>query len=143
MPDPDLTITPTWTIPAAELNWTFGPSGGPGGQHANRAHTRAELRFDVAGTASLDDTKRNRVLANLEPRLTDGVLAVVVDESRSQFRNRQIARKRLAELLAEAVRPPAAPRRPTKPGRAARRRRVDEKRKRGEVKRLRRKPEPD
>jgi ribosome-associated protein len=137
----DLVVSSRWTIPGGELEWSFGPSGGPGGQHANRAHTRAELRFDVASTESAPEELRERVLANLGSRHPGGVATVSVDESRSQFRNRQIARKRMAELLATAARPPARARRATKPGRGARQRRLDEKRHRGDVKRLRRRPD--
>jgi len=137
----DLRITTDWTIPGSELLWSFGPSGGPGGQHANRAHTRAELRFDIARSESLGEQLRERVLTNLGPRQRGGVLAVTVDESRSQFRNRQLARKRMADLLADAAKPPARTRRATKPSAGSRRRRLEEKKRRGNVKRLRRHPE--
>jgi len=126
-----------YVIPEAELHWTFGPSGGPGGQHANRAHTRAELRFDLAATDVFPDEVRDRVTETLG--LSDGVVVVAVDESRSQWRNRQTARRRLAERLQEAMVPPT-PRRPTKPTRASKQRRLDEKKARSETKRLRRPP---
>lgn len=139
----DLVVNDAITIPERELIWSFGPSGGPGGQHANRAHTRAELRFDLAGSPSIPETMRERMLDRLAGRLQDGSLALSVDESRSQWRNRQIARRRLAELLAEAARPEPPSRRATKPSRAARRRRLEQKRARGELKRLRRPPEAE
>lgn len=126
-------------IPAAELQWRFGTSGGPGGQHANRSQTRAELRFDLSQSSAFPTEVRSRMLERLGNRARDGVLSVVSDETRSQWRNRAAARRRLAGLLEEALRAPTT-RRPTRPSRRARARRVDEKRRRGEVKRLRRPP---
>lgn len=139
----DLQLTRGQVIPAAELRWTFGPSGGPGGQHANRANSRAELRFSVEGSTAFAPRERDRLVERLGSRMRDGVVTVIADDERSQWRNRQLARRRLKVLLDEALAPDPPPRRPTRPGRAARRRRMDDKRKRGETKRLRRRPEPD
>jgi ribosome-associated protein len=139
----DLVVNAEIVISDDELHWTFSPSGGPGGQHANRSNTRAELRFDPAASSSIPDNLRHRMLEALENRLVGSVVVVAVDDSRSQWRNRQIARKRLAELLSDAARPPAPPRRRTKPSRAARRRRLESKRRRSETKRLRRRPGAD
>jgi len=140
----DLVVTAEVVIPAAELQWRFDTAGGPGGQHANKSATRAELRLDVAATTAFDEPARSRVLDNLGSSVVDGVLMIQVGESRSQFRNRQLARKRMAAILRDALRPPAPRRRPTKPGRAARERRLAAKRARSEKKRLRRRPiEPD
>jgi ribosome-associated protein len=133
----DLKISETITIPAGELGWTFSPTGGPGGQHANRSSTRAELRFDVASSRAFDDETRDRLLARLT---TGGTVTVIVDETRSQWRNRQIARQRLADRLKDVLKPDPPERRPTKPSRAARRRRADEKRARSHTKSLRRSP---
>jgi len=133
----DLKISETITIPADELWWTFSPSGGPGGQHANRSSTRAELRFDVAASRAFDGETR----ATVSDHLQDGpVVRVVVDETRSQWRNRQIARRRLRDRIREALRPDPPQRRPTKPSRTARRRRLDDKRARSRTKSLRRRP---
>lgn len=129
-------------IPAAELRWSFTTSGGPGGQHANRSATRAEVRFDVAASDSLPDELKRRVLDRLGTRATGGVVMVASDESRSQWRNRRLAHARLRDLLQEAMRP-ETPRRATKPSRAATRRRLDSKRRRSQTKRLRRKPDLD
>ncbi|MFO7549646.1 MAG: alternative ribosome rescue aminoacyl-tRNA hydrolase ArfB [Acidimicrobiia bacterium] len=129
-------------IPAAELTWSFGPSGGPGGQHANRAHTRAELRFDLAASEVFPESLRTHMLERLGRRIVGGAVVVSADESRSQWQNRQTARRRLATLLSESMRRPAA-RRPTRPTRASQRRRVTDKRARGDTKRLRKPPEPD
>ncbi len=141
MNDGPLRVTDRLAVPAGELEWRFDPSGGPGGQHANKAATRAELRFDLAASPSVPDDLRNRMLERLGPRAPGGVVTVTVDESRSQWRNRSIARRRLADLLRSAMQVPRR-RRPTAPSRAARRRRLEAKRRRSETKRLRRPPEP-
>lgn len=130
------------SVPDSELEWSFDPSGGPGGQHANRSSTRVTLTFDMASSPSLPDEVRSLLLDRLSSRVTDGEVSVVVDETRSQWRNRAIARERLTEMLEEALRP-RRKRRSTKPSRAARRRRLREKRHRGEIKRLRQPPEPE
>ncbi len=129
-------VTRSLTIPAAELRWRFSRSGGPGGQHANTADTRAEVRFDVAGSPSLGPRQRARLLERLGPEVR-----VVADDERSQARNRALALERLAARLAGALRV-EAPRRPTRPTRASRERRLDAKRRHAERKRLRR-PPPD
>ena len=129
-------------IPSQELHWSFGTSGGPGGQHANRSNTRAELRFDLATSTVFPPATRTWMLERLGNRAVDGVVIVSVDESRSQWRNRSIARRRLVEWLEEAMRRPT-PRRRTRPTRASKERRLEGKRARSETKRLRRKPTPD
>ncbi len=134
----DLPVGDRHVIPAAELDWTFGPSGGPGGQHANRSNTRAELRYDLGRSAVFESDLQQTMLGQIDH--ADGVVVVVVGESRSQWRNRQLARRRLAERLLESMRRPI-PRRATKPSRAARRRRLDDKRAQSEKKRLRRRPD--
>jgi ribosome-associated protein len=141
MDDP-LIIGRGLVIPAAELAWRFSPSGGPGGQHANRTASRAEVVFDLGASPSIDDEMRRRMLDRLGARAPGGVVTVAVDESRSQWRNRAIARKRLIALLQDATRQRRR-RRPTRPTRAARDRRLRAKRRRGETKRLRRPPEPE
>jgi len=134
----DLRVGDRWVIPADELRWSFGPSGGPGGQHANRAHTRVEVRFDLAASAAFPDDVKRRI----RERLGADVVTVTVDDTRSQWQNRTIARRRLARLLEEAARRPPV-RKPTRPTRASRIRRREEKRRRAEKKRLRRPPEPE
>ena len=127
-------------IPDSELSWRFSRSSGPGGQHVNTSDTAAELSFDVAGSAALPERYRERALERLGGRLVNGVLTVRAEEHRSQLRNRRAAEDRLAAVLEEAMRPPAAPRVPTKPSRGARQRRLNHKKKRGEIKRLRGRP---
>ncbi|MDQ4132294.1 MAG: aminoacyl-tRNA hydrolase [Actinomycetota bacterium] len=135
---PDLLrVTRTCRIPLSELQWRFTTSGGPGGQHANTSHTRAEVSFDVARSPSLGPRQRERLLEKLGP-----VVRVAADDERSQARNRQLALDRLATRLAEALhRPP--PRTPTRPSKRAHRARLQQKRRRGEVKKLRGRPEPE
>ena len=137
----DLRLERGHVIPGRELHWSFGPSGGPGGQHANRAHSRAELRFAVVGSTAFSDSESERIVAGLSNRIRDGVVAVIADDHRSQWRNRQVARSRLRTLLDDALRPDPLARRATRPSRRARQRRVDEKRRRSQTKRLREKPE--
>lgn len=137
----DLVVTDRLTIPAAELAWRFSRSSGPGGQGVNTTDSRVELSFDVAGSPSLPGWLRARALRRLGPRLVSGRLVVLAAEERSQLRNREAARARLAGLLAAAVAPPAPARRPTRPSRAATERRVAGKKRRGQIKRLRGRPE--
>jgi ribosome-associated protein len=134
---PELRVTRTCRIPLDELEWRFTASGGPGGQHANTANTKAEVRFDVAGSPSLGPRQRARLLERLGP-----LVRVVASDERSQLRNRELALERLRFRLAEALRVDRE-RRPTAPSAAARKRRVESKRKRSDVKRLRRRPWPE
>lgn len=122
-------------IPDAELRWRFSRSSGPGGQHVNTSDTAAELSFDLAATDALPQPYKDRALHRLAGRLVDGVITIRAEEFRSQLRNRDAAKERLAALLAEATAPPPAPRRPTKPSKRAKQRRLDDKRRRGDVKR--------
>jgi ribosome-associated protein len=140
MPD-DLRVNNWLVIPAAELRERFSRSSGPGGQSVNTTDSRAELSFDIARSPSLPERERNRALARLAPRLTDGVVTVAAETERSQLMNREAARARLAALLRGAIAPPPPPRVPTKPSRGARERRLADKRRRGQTKRDRRFPE--
>ncbi len=125
-------------IPAAELRWRFSRGSGPGGQGVNTTDSRVELVFDLATSPSVPEPLRRRALARLQGRLLAGELVVVAAEHRSQWRNRQAARQRLADLLARALAPPPPPRRPTRPTRASQRRRLEIKRQRGSLKAERR-----
>lgn len=138
----DLRVNDRIVIPEGELHWSFSPSGGPGGQHANRASSRAQLRFDLRNSAAFDDATRDRVVEKLGNRVKGGIIVVSVDDSRSQWSNRQVAKKRLVELLGDGLRRDP-PRRKTKPSRSARRNRLETKRKRSETKRLRGRPDPE
>ncbi|MEX1207688.1 MAG: alternative ribosome rescue aminoacyl-tRNA hydrolase ArfB [Acidimicrobiia bacterium] len=125
-----------FTIPAGELQWRFEPSGGPGGQHANKSSTRAELIWDLAASPSVPEELRDRLISRLGGKAPGGILTVGVDETRSQWRNRSIARRRLAELLTDAAKEPKS-RIGTTPSRATKRRRLERKRRRAEIKRMR------
>ncbi len=130
-----LVIRGSVSIPEAELMWRFSRSSGPGGQHVNTTDTLAEVRFDLAGTASLPPVWKERALQRLAGRLTGGVLVVRAGEHRSQWRNREAAAARLASLLASATEPPPRPRRPTKVPRGVNERRLKDKRLRAQAKR--------
>jgi ribosome-associated protein len=127
-------------IPDAELVERFSRSSGPGGQGVNTTDSRVELRWDVAHSAAVSSAQRNRLQHRLSGRLIDDVLSVIASEHRSQLQNRQAARMRLAALVAEALEPPSPARRATRPSRAAQQRRIDAKRRRGEIKAKRRRP---
>ena len=127
-----LRVTASVVIAVTELEWRFGPSGGPGGQHANRAHTRAEVRFDIETSSSLTEGQRNRLMKKL-----GAVVAVSADDERSQLRNRRLALDRLRLRLADAL-VVEKPRRPTRPGRGAVERRLDAKRRQASRKQDRR-----
>ena len=135
-----LRITPSLLIPAHELTWRFSRSSGPGGQGVNTTDSRVELTFDVAGSQALPPELKSRALGRLSARLTNGRLTIAAAEFRSQLRNRQAARDRLAATLAEAVAPPPRARRATKPSKAAIARRLADKTRRSDIKRLRRLP---
>jgi ribosome-associated protein len=126
------------TIPPEELTWRFSRSPGPGGQSVNTADTRVELSYDLAASTALPERQKERALAALAGRLVNGVITVTAAENRSQLRNRESASARLAELLTEATAPPPRARRPTKPSRASVERRLADKQRRSETKRLRR-----
>jgi ribosome-associated protein len=130
-----LVITASVSVPEAELSWRFSRSSGPGGQSVNTTDSRAELSFDVERSPSLPAHLRSRVLARLAGRLVDGVVTVAASEQRSQLQNREAAEQRLAQLLREALAPPPPPRRPTKPTRGSKERRLAGKRRRSDVKR--------
>jgi ribosome-associated protein len=129
-----------FVVPESALSWRFSRSSGPGGQGVNTTDSRVELSIDVAAL-DVPEPIRERMLRRLRGRLAGTVLTVVAAEHRSQLRNRDAARHRLAALLADAAAPPPPPRRPTKPSKRAKARRLDEKTRRGHVKRLRGRPD--
>ena len=142
----DLTIAPGpgvsagLTIPSSDLVERFSRSSGPGGQGVNTADSRVELELDVAGSPWLSDGQRRRALAALASRLVDGRLVVAASEHRQQRRNRVAARDRMAELLRDALAPPPPSRRPTRPTRGSKERRLTAKKRRGETKVTRSRP---
>lgn len=130
-------------IPDGELVERFSRSSGPGGQSVNTTDSRVELRWDVAASAALGEAQRARLLDRLGGRLTDGVVSIVSSEHRSQLQNRTAARARLRMMLTDALAPPPPARRPTRPSRAAKQRRLDAKRHRGDLKSKRARPPLD
>jgi ribosome-associated protein len=124
-------------IPVAEIELRTSRSSGPGGQHANVTASRVEAVFDVHASATLSESQKARIAARLGPRVTASA-----QDTRSQLRNRELALERLAERLAAALEV-ARPRRKTRPTTASRRKRVEAKRRRGETKRARRRPNSD
>jgi ribosome-associated protein len=130
-------------IPDAELVERFSRSSGPGGQSVNTTDSRVELSWDVARSPALPDVLRQRLLDRLGSRLVDGVLTIAASEHRSQLQNRTAARARLEHLVVAGLEPPSPPRRATRPSRAAKARRLDAKRRRGDLKAARRRPPLD
>ncbi|ANJ28521.1 alternative ribosome rescue aminoacyl-tRNA hydrolase ArfB [Agromyces aureus] len=137
---PGLRVNSGLTIPESELSWRFSRSSGPGGQGVNTADSRAELVWDVAGSAVLSPIQRERLLDGLGGRVVDGVLTIAASEHRAQLRNREAARERLVAVVTELLRPPSPSRRPTRPSRGSKERRLDAKKRRTDVKQLRRRP---
>jgi ribosome-associated protein len=134
VPDP-VPVRPGLAIPLDEIELRTSRSSGPGGQHANVTASRVEAVFDVAASATLSDAQKARVTARLGPRVTASA-----QDTRSQLRNRELALERLGARLAHALEV-RRPRTATRPTKASQRRRVDAKKRRGDVKRDRRKPD--
>jgi ribosome-associated protein len=133
----DLPVTPRVTIPGEELTERFSRSSGPGGQGVNTTDSRVELVWDLGGSALPPDLM-DRLRRRLGRRLASDQLTVVASERRSQLRNREAARERLADLVRRALQPPPPPRRATRPSRGATERRLDAKRRRAMTKNRRR-----
>jgi ribosome-associated protein len=132
-----LRVSGSLRIPLSELEWRFSRSGGPGGQHANTSDTRVDLRFDIESSPSLGPRQQARLLERLGPSVR-----VMASDERSQLRNREIALQRLAERLTEALRV-ETPRRPSRPTKAAKQRRLDSKKRQSTRKAERRRPTRD
>jgi ribosome-associated protein len=133
----ELRINPRLSIPLAEIELRTSRSSGPGGQHANVTASRVEAVFDVAASQALDEHQRARLLERAGATVT-----AVAQDARGQSRNRELALQRLAGKIAAALAVPRH-RRPTRPTRASKRRRLDQKRRTGERKRNRRRPGGD
>jgi ribosome-associated protein len=134
MADDPIRVTRSVSIPRSEIDFRFSRSSGPGGQHAQKSDTRVEASFDVEASSALSETQKRRVVARAGP-----VLRAVAQDERSQWRNRELATERLVESLRQALKVERR-RRPTKPTKASRERRLEQKRRRSDTKRLRRPP---
>jgi ribosome-associated protein len=141
MADADvLEISPALRLPLAELEYRASRSGGPGGQHVNTSSTRVEVWWDIAGSPSVSEEQRARLLSRLASRLDgSGRLRLVSSGSRSQLRNREEVTDRLREIVARALLVPKR-RKPTRPTRAAKAARLEAKRRHSTKKRERRPP---
>jgi ribosome-associated protein len=128
-------VNRTVVVPLSEIELRFSRSSGPGGQHAQKTETRVEAVLDVEASSAFSETQKKRLVARLGP-----LVRAVAQDERSQARNRELALERLAAQLREGLRVPRT-RRPTAPSKASRERRLEEKRRRSEVKRLRRDPD--
>ena len=128
-------VTRSVSIPRSEIELRFSRSSGPGGQHAQKTETRAEAVFDVERSVGLSDAQKRRVVAKAGP-----VIRAVAQDERSQWRNRELAIERVVEALRDALKVERR-RRPTKPTRESQERRLEQKRRRAEMKRLRRRPD--
>jgi len=135
--DDPMVVTAEVAVPLSEIELRTSRSSGPGGQHANVTASRVEAVFDVASSGSLSDEQRRRLAARHGDRVT-----AVAQDARSQARNRELALERLREKLAAGLAVPKK-RRPSKPTRSAKERRLEDKRRRAERKRARRPPSPD
>ena len=136
----DLHVSAAVVIPAAELQWRFSRSSGPGGQNVNKVETAVELGFDLEGTSAIGPFQKQRLLERLGSRCVAGCLRVAVSEHRSQHQNRELAMQRLGDLLREGLKPPPKLRKPTKPTRGAVKRRVEAKKQKSQVKQARQRP---
>jgi len=145
MPDQDtagdLPVQGGLVLPARELQWRFSRASGPGGQGVNTTDSRVELSFDLARSSALSEELRQRAVSRLAGRLVDGVLTIVAAEHRSQLRNREAARERLADVLRTALAPPPRARRASRPTAGSKRRRLESKARRGALKKLRGRPD--
>ena len=133
----NLRINSKLEIPGNEIKWRFSRSSGAGGQNVNKADSRAEIVFNVSESKTLTPYQKYRISIQDEVKLSNGCICIAVQDKRTQYQNRQLALTRLTSTLRELLKPPPKKRRETIPTRSSQRRRIESKRKRGELKRNR------
>jgi len=133
----NLRINTKLTIPASEIQWRFSRSSGAGGQNVNKTDSRVEIVFNVSDSNALSPYQKHRILIGNDVKLINGCICIAVQDKKSQYLNRQLALSRLASTLRELLKPPPKMRMETIPTRSSQRKRVDSKKKRGELKRNR------
>ncbi len=124
-------------IPANEIHWRFSRSSGAGGQKVNKTDSRVEIVFNVSESKTLTPYQKHRISIQNEVKLINDSICIAVQDKRTQYQNRQLALSRLALTLRELLKPPPQKRRGTIPTRSSQRKRVESKKKRGEIKRNR------
>ena len=133
----NLRINTKLEIPCNEIKWRFSRSSGAGGQNVNKADSRAEIVFNVSESKTLTPYQKYRISIQDEVKLSNGCICIAVQDKRTQYQNRQLALTRLASTLRDLLKPPPKTRRETIPTRSSQRRRIESKKKRGELKRNR------
>ena len=133
----NLTINSKLEIPANEIQWRFSRSSGAGGQNVNKTDSRVEIVFNVSESKTLTPYQKHRISIQNEIKLINGCICIAVQDKRTQYQNRQLALSRLASTLRELLKPPPKKRRGTIPTRSSQRKRIESKKKRGELKRAR------
>ena len=133
----NLRVNPKLEIPANELQWRFSRSSGAGGQNVNKSDSRTEIVFNVSNSKTLTSYQKHIISIQNEVKLINGSICIAVQEKRTQYQNRQLALSRLASTLRELLKPPPKKRRETIPSRSSQNKRIESKKKRGEIKRNR------
>ena len=133
----DLIITSRLVIPSRELKWRFSRSSGPGGQKVNKTNTRVEIIFNIKESKVLNDYQKKVLTKKLKTKLVNGCICLAVQEERNQLLNRQIAIKRISSEIRNSLKNSSKIRKATKPSKASQNRRLDSKKKRGELKKNR------
>ena len=133
----NLTINTKLEIPVNEIQWRFSRSSGAGGQNVNKTDSRVEIVFNVSESKTLTPYQKHRISIQDEVKLINGSICISVQDKRTQYQNRQLALSRLASTLREILKPPPKKRRETIPTRSSQKKRVDSKKKRGELKKSR------
>ena len=133
----NLRVNTKLVIPANEIHWRFSRSSGAGGQNVNKTDSRVEIIFNVSESKTLTSYDKHKILIQSDVQLTNGCICIVVQDKRTQYQNRQLALSRLTSTLRELLKPPPKKRRETIPTRSSQRRRVESKKRRGELKKNR------